>query len=175
MYEDLQIIKWPDPRLKKASAPVTAFDADLRALADRMFIIMRQAKGVGLAAPQVGVNIRLFVMNATGESADDHVYINPVLTEGSGSEEGEEGCLSLPTIYIQVVRDQTLKMTAQALDGSKIEETATGFVARIWQHENDHLNGVMLTDRMGPVAKMTFRKKLKEMEEEFKAKKKRRL
>lgn len=169
MYEDLHIIKWPDPRLKRASAPVTTFDADLKALADRMFVLMREAKGVGLAAPQVGVNIRLFVMNATGQPADDRVYVNPVLTDGSGSEEDEEGCLSLPTIYIQVVRDATLTMTAQDAEGNNVQETATGFVARVWQHETDHLNGVLLTDRMGPVAKMTFRKKLKELEEDYAA------
>ncbi len=167
MYDELQIIKWPDPRLKKASVAVTTFDDNLKTLSDRMFTLMREAKGVGLAAPQVGVNIRLFVMNATGQPEGDRVYINPVLTEGSGSDEDEEGCLSLPTIYIPVLRDETLTMTAKDLTGQPIAETATGFVARVWQHETDHLNGVLLTDRMGPVAKMTFRKKLKELEEDY--------
>ncbi|HEV7301185.1 MAG TPA: peptide deformylase [Tepidisphaeraceae bacterium] len=167
MYDHLTIIKYPDPRLKRIAKPVQQFDDDLRALVDRMFTLMRAAKGVGLAAPQVGVDLRLFVMNATGEPDGDRVYINPVLSEASGAEEDEEGCLSLPTIYIQVVRDVTLHMAAQDAEGKPFEEDATGFVARVWQHETDHLNGVMLTDRMGPVAKLTFRKKLKDMEQDY--------
>jgi peptide deformylase len=169
MYDQLKIIKYPDPRLKRTAKAVTAFDEGLRAIVDRMFVLMREAKGVGLAAPQVGLDLRLFVMNATGDPADDRVYINPVLTNGDGQDEDEEGCLSLPTIYIQVVRDVSLHMTAQDVEGKPFEEDATGFVARVWQHEHDHLNGIMLTDRMGPVAKMTYRKKLKEMEADYAA------
>src|SRR5215211_3289943 len=98
MYEDLQIIQYPDPRLKKASLPVEKFDESLKALAARMFQLMREARGVGLAAPQVGQNVRMFVMNHTGEPADDRVYVNPELVDAEGAEEGEEGCLSLPGI-----------------------------------------------------------------------------
>lgn len=167
MHENLSILKYPDPRLKRVAKPVTTFDADLQALVARMFELMRQAKGVGLAAPQVGVDLRLFVMNATGEPADDRVYCNPALTDGDGYEKDEEGCLSLPTIYIHVERDASLHMRAQDATGQFFDEYATGFVARVWQHENDHLNGVMLTDHMGTVAKMTFRKKLRELEEDY--------
>jgi peptide deformylase len=169
MYEDLKIILWPDPRLKKVSKPVEAFDENLRALVGRMFEVMRESKGVGLAAPQVGENIRVFVMNHNGEPANDHVYINPVLTEADGEEEGEEGCLSLPKVNINVWRNKTLKMSAQDLDGKPFEQTETGYLARIWQHETDHLNGIMLTDRMGPVARMANRKILKDLEEQYAA------
>ena len=169
MYEDLAIILWPDPRLKKVSKPVETFDDDLKALAARMLELMRAAKGVGLAAPQVGLNLRLFVMNATGEPGDDRVYVNPVLTDGDGDEESEEGCLSLPDIHINVVRFKQMKMTAQDLDGRPIEEAANGFVARVWQHEFDHLNGTLLTDRMGAVARMAARRTLKELEERYRA------
>jgi peptide deformylase len=167
MYEDLKIIKWPDPRLRKPSLPVQQFDESLITLTTRMFQLMREAKGVGLAAPQVGINLRLFVMNATGEPTDDRVVVNPVLSNGDGAEEDEEGCLSLPAIYVQVVRDLSLHLAAQDVHGNPFEETATGFVARVWQHETDHLNGILLTDKMGPVTKITYRKKLREMEEEF--------
>jgi peptide deformylase len=167
MYEDLKIILWPDPRLKKVSKPVEMFDPALKELAGRMFELMRAAKGVGLAAPQVGKNVRLFVMNATGEPADDRVYVNPVLTDGDGEDELEEGCLSLPDIHVNVVRFKQMKMTAQDLDGQPVEEAASGFVARVWQHEFDHLNGTMLTDRMGPVARMAARRTLKELEEKY--------
>jgi peptide deformylase len=167
MYQDLKIILWPDPRLKKVSKPVESFDPPLKELAARMFELMRQAKGVGLAAPQVGHNIRMFVMNATGEPQDDRVYVNPALTDGDGEEEAEEGCLSLPDIHTNVVRFKQLKMTAQDLNGRPLEEAASGFVPRVWQHEFDHLNGTLLTDRMGPVARMAARRTLRDLEERY--------
>jgi peptide deformylase len=167
MPEPLQIIFWPDPRLKRISQPVKVFDQGLRDLAARMFELMRENKGVGLAAPQVGQNIRLFVMNPTGLPADDLVYINPVLSDADGEEEDEEGCLSLPDIRIQVLRNKLMRIAAFDLDGKPFEQVQSGFPARVWQHEFDHLNGVMLTDRMGPMAKMSNRRKLKELEEQY--------
>jgi peptide deformylase len=170
MFEDLKIIFYPDPRLKKMSEPVKVFDESLRALAARMLELMREARGVGLAAPQVGQNIRLFVMNPTGEPGNDHVYVNPVLTDADGGEEeAEEGCLSLPGIHVNVVRSKHMRMNAYDLDGNPIEEVATGFIPRVWQHETDHLNGTMLTDRMGPVARMTHRRVLSELKEQYDA------
>ncbi len=170
MPDDLRVILYPDPRLKKKSAPVTVFDESLRQIAARMFELMREHKGVGLAAPQVGLNIRLFVVNATGRPEDDKVYVNPALSDADGDEEAEEGCLSLPDINVAVRRPTArVLMRAQDLDGNPFEEVGEGFVTRVWQHENDHLNGVMITDRMGPVAKLTYRKKLKDMEDDFNA------
>src|SRR3712207_4000244 len=96
--EDLKVILYPDPRLRKKSQPVTVFDDALRRVAARMFELMRVEKGVGLAAPQVGLNIRLFVINPSGKPEDDQVYVNPVLSGLEGGEELEEGCLSLPEI-----------------------------------------------------------------------------
>ena len=167
MYEDLKIILYPDPRLKKMSAPVTEFDEPLRLLAARMFELMREAKGVGLAAPQVGQNVRLFVMNATQQPGDDRVYVNPVLSDADGDEEQEEGCLSLPGIHVKIVRGRKVRMQAQDLEGKPIEEVAEGFTARVWQHEYDHLNGTLLTDRMGPVARMANRRILNELKEQY--------
>ena len=167
MFEDLKIILYPDPRLKKMSEPVTQFDERLRALAARMFELMREAKGVGLAAPQVGENVRLFVMNAAQEPGEDRVYVNPVLSDLEGEEEAEEGCLSLPGIHLNVNRGTQVHMRAQNLEGHPIEEVATGFMARVWQHEFDHLNGTLLTDRMGPVARMTHRKVLNDLKEQY--------
>ena len=167
MLSDLKIIFYPDPRLKKMSKPVTQFGQELRELAGRMLKLMRDAKGVGLAAPQVGRNIRLFVMNPSGEPGDDYVYVNPVLSDPDGMEEAEEGCLSLPEIHVKVVRNKRMRIQAQDLEGNAFEQTAGGFSARVWQHEFDHLNGILLTDRMGPVAKMSNRKKLKELEARY--------
>ena len=169
MYDDLQIILYPDPRLKKVSQPVEKFDESLKALAARMFQLMREHRGVGLAAPQVGQNIRLFVMNPTGDPKDDRVYVNPELTEAAGTEEAEEGCLSLPGLNARVVRDKSMRMRAKDLDGNDIDQVESGYIARVWQHEFDHLNGTLITDRMGAVAKMGARKMLRELEEKYEA------
>lgn len=167
MHNDLAIINYPDPRLRKMSKSVTAFDGNLRALAERMFELMRQDRGVGLAAPQVGLNLRLFVMNHSGKPEDDKVYVNPILSDATGEEEGEEGCLSLPDIHAKVVRALTLRIEAQDLDGKPFIETETGYKARIWQHETDHLNGTLIIDHMGPTAKIAAKKKLKQLEDDY--------
>ena len=169
MYDDLQIIDYPDPRLRKPSAAVQSIDASHKALAERMLTLMREHRGVGLAAPQVGVNIRLFVMNHSGDPKDDRVYVNPELTDAEGSDESEEGCLSLPGINARITRDKTIRIRATDLEGNPVDEVESGYIARIWQHEFDHLNGTLIIDRMGSVAKMTAKKTLRELEEKFKA------
>src|SRR4051812_10409314 len=109
MFEDLKIIHYPDPRLKKVSKAVETFDEELKQLAARMVELMREHKGVGLAAPQVGTNIRLFVMNPTGEPQDQRVYVNPILTvEADGDEEAEEGCLSIPLVNVKIIRSKNM-------------------------------------------------------------------
>jgi peptide deformylase len=169
--ETLKVIHWPDPRLKKPALPVKPdeFGEGLRALISRMFILMREDKGVGLAAPQVGVLKRVFVINPTGKEGDDQVYINPLLSDPEGSESGEEGCLSIPGVKAEILRDLKLTITAQDLDGKTFTQTEEGYVARIWQHEFDHLNGTLLIDRMGAVARMQARKKLRDLEEKWEA------
>lgn len=167
MDEPLKIVLWPDPRLKKVSKPVIQFDEKLAVLTRKMFELMRESKGVGLAAPQVGVNLRLFVMNHNGEPGNDRIYVNPVLLDPDGEEEAEEGCLSLPKVHVQMIRSKRMQIKAQDLQGNPIEQIEEGYIPRIWQHETDHLNGILLTDRMGPVARMTHRKILKELEEKY--------
>lgn len=167
MHQDLTIIHYPDPRLKKASATVEVFDESLRAMAARMLDLMKEARGVGLAAPQVGQNIRMFVMNPTGQPEDARVYVNPELSEAEGEEFAEEGCLSIPGLNVEVARSAKIRLKAQDLDGKPIDENLTSYLARIVQHEFDHLNGVMLTDRMGAVARMTNRRLLKDLEQKY--------
>ena len=169
MHEDLKIILWPDPRLKKVSVDVTTFDDSLKALTDRMFVLMREHRGVGLAAPQVGINLRLFVMNPTGNPEDDKIYVNPILSEADGEEEAEEGCLSLPNLTVNIWRAKTMVIEAKTVRGENFRESAVGYLARIWQHEFDHLNGTLLTHRMGPVAKLANRRLIKELEEKYAA------
>ncbi|MEM8873778.1 MAG: peptide deformylase [Planctomycetota bacterium] len=173
--EKVRVILYPDPRLKKVSEPVAddEFGPRLRTLVERMFELMREHEGVGLAAPQVGVNKRLFVMNASlkTENPDepDRVYINPVLSEPGGENEPfKEGCLSLPEINVNVTRPTALRIQARDIDGNEINETADGFITRVWQHETDHLDGILITDKMSPVEKMANRRKLRELEASFK-------
>ena len=164
----LKVLLYPDPRLRKTAEPVRTFDDELKDLVARMFVLMREEQGVGLAAPQVGVSLRLFVANHTGKPEDDRVAINPTLTDADGNEAGEEGCLSLPKIRAEIDRFQSLTLTAQDVNGQAYEATASGFEARVWQHEFDHLNGVMIIDRMPFSAKMAARKQLRQLEDDVK-------
>lgn len=169
MSPELKIIKYPDPRLRKVSQHVTVFDENLKELAAAMLRLMHATRGVGLAAPQVGHNIRMFVMNPTGEPADDRVYVNPSLSDAEGEEEGEEGCLSIPNITARIWRSKSVRITAQDLEGRPIEEASSGFPARVWQHETDHLDGTLILERMGPVAKLAARRVLRELTKEWEA------
>jgi peptide deformylase len=162
---DLRILHYPDPRLRRKAAEVKDFDASLAELAARMFELMKTAEGVGLAAPQVGVALRLFVMNATGEEKDRLVFINPVLDQLAGAAEAEEGCLSLPGINVQVKRAARARVRAFDLAGKPFTLEAGDLPARVWQHETDHLNGVLIIDRMGPADRIATRKVLKALEQ----------
>jgi len=166
-YTNLKIIFYPDPRLRKISPTVTKFDAQLNALAQRMFELMREEQGVGLAAPQVGVNVRMFVMNPTGEPDDDQVIVNPVLLDADGNEPDDEGCLSLPKIRTNVDRATSLRLKAQTVTGQPIDTVLQDFEARVVQHEVDHLNGILLIDRMGFTSRMGVRKRLRDMELDY--------
>jgi len=164
----LRIVKYPDPVLRRPCEEVVDFDQDLRALAERMFTLMYQARGVGLAAPQVGVPIRLFVFNPTGEPGEnENVCINPRLLGQEGLVVEEEGCLSLPNVICKVRRFAQVTLEAQDLQGAAQEFKAEGLPARILQHELDHLNGVLLIDRMSPVAKLANRRALRDLEEAY--------
>lgn len=167
--EALHIIKYPDPRLKQTAAPVERFDAELAAFVQRMIELMHAGRGVGLAAPQVGVLRRIFVANPTGEPSDNVVFINPELHDLTGSAEAEEGCLSIPQVYVQVKRATQCTIRAQHPDGTPFELKLEDFIARICQHEHDHLNGTLILDRMGPSDRIATKKRLKELEVEFAA------
>lgn len=166
----LSIVHYPDPRLREKCKKVTEFDQELASLSRRMFELMRGAKGVGLAAPQVGVPIRMFVMNATEDDKNNLVFINPIIRDKRDNAESEEGCLSLPGINVQVRRAAVCRIAAQNVKGETFEMEADGLVARIWQHETDHLNGVLIIDRMLPSDKIATRKTLAALEASFQKK-----
>ncbi len=162
--EQLTIIHYPDPRLRKVCEPITVFDEELAAFAQRMLELMHAGRGVGLAAPQVGVLKRMFVMNPSGEPGDDHIFVNPEIRDMHGNEEAEEGCLSIPEVYVNVRRAARCRIVARDLAGNPVELTGEGLTARVWQHETDHLNGVLILDRTGPGDRLKVRKKLRELE-----------
>lgn len=165
--EQLQIVKYPDPALRVKCARVTVFDAQLEVVARRMLDLMRAARGVGLAAPQVGLSMRMFVMNATGEPNDDLVIVNPEIHDLANYKEAEEGCLSIPDLHVQVRRGARATLRAQDVRGKSIELQAEELPARIWQHETDHLDGMMIIDRMGPGDKIASKVRLRELEAEW--------
>lgn len=167
----LQVILYPDPRLRKVCRDVEQFDEDLAALARRMLELMRQHDGVGLAAPQVGVLLRLFVCNPTGDPRDDHVYVNPRLTDLTGEGDREEGCLSIPDVNVTIRRPAACKMRAVDLQGRPFEEEGSDLLARCWQHECDHLEGRLIIDRMSESDKIANRKAIRQLEANHKPRK----
>ncbi len=160
----LRIVSYPDPVLRVRAEPIESIDETVRAVAERMIELMHEAAGVGLAGPQVGLPWRLFVTNAPDIDPVDRVFVNPRVTLGRGAIEAkEEGCLSLPGINVQVRRPVEAEVTATDLAGRPFTMQAEGMLARIWQHENDHLDGVMIIDRMGTMDRLATRKLLKGM------------
>lgn len=164
----LKIYTFPDEVLFKVSEPVEAFDDKLKALVDDMVETMLDAPGAGLAAPQVGVSKRLFVVN--GEYFDEpdtgFAVINPVLKSSSGKVMGEEGCLSLPGLYGSVRRANEVVIEAQDTDGNMVTHKLKEWPARIFLHEMDHLDGILFPERMRGLAKKTALKQLKRMAEQ---------
>jgi peptide deformylase len=145
------ILHYPDKRLRDPGKAVTRFDAELRTLVDDMAETMYAAPGVGLAAPQIGVPLRLFVIDvATGddEPSDLRTFINPEILEQVGEMRNEEGCLSFPGVHEQVDRAERIKVRAQHIDGTPFELEAEGLLAIAIQHEHDHLDGKLLVDHL---------------------------
>lgn len=159
----LEILKYPDPRLKKVAVPVESFDSKLHQLLDEMAKTMYGADGIGLAAPQVGESIRLFVIDlGPGENSKPklHEFINPVLSQGEGSISFEEGCLSVPGITEEVNRSKKITVHYQDRNGAKQVMHAEGLLAVAIQHENDHLDGVLFVEKLSLLKKRLIKKKL---------------
>jgi peptide deformylase len=165
---EFQIRIYPEPVLRKRAEPVERFDEELQAFVAAMFQRMRDSQGVGLAAPQVGHRLRILVLNPTGEPGDDLALVNPEIVERSGPQTTfEEGCLSFPSIYAEVVRPDRCRVQARDVQGEAIELELEGFPSRIVQHEYDHLEGVLLVDRMSPGDEVRNKAALEDLVEEY--------
>ncbi|HVG22043.1 MAG TPA: peptide deformylase [Blastocatellia bacterium] len=159
----LEVVKYGDPILTERAEEVTEFDAKLRKLVDDMFETMYGAPGVGLAAPQVGVLKRLFVMDcSSGKNKKQKVaLINPVIETEEGEQLGEEGCLSFPGIFFQVKRPARVVVRAQDTDGSEIKLDVMDLEARCVSHETDHLDGELFISYLSPLKRDLTKRKIK--------------
>src|SRR5438105_602949 len=166
----MKIVHYPHPALRHKSRAIKAIDKQLHLHIGGMMEAMYDAKGLGLAAPQVALPFQLLVMNITGDPAKpecEEVYLNPVIVERRGSIDDEEGCLSFPGLYQKIRRAKTIKIHAYNLKGQLVEKVMNDLEARAWQHEIDHLNGVLFIDKMGAIAKLTSRTAVKNFERVF--------
>ena len=169
----LQIRHYPDPVLKVPAVPVEIFDDSLRQLAADMAETMYAAPGVGLAAPQVGVSRRLLVIDCSARDEGPGLLsvVNPEILESDGELFEEEGCLSVPGYYANVARNERVKVRFQDLQGESRTLEAEGLWAVAFQHEIDHLDGILFVDRLSPLKKGMFRKKypkiLQQLEEQL--------
>ena len=157
--------KYGDPVLREKCEPVTVFDEELKRFVEKMFSIMKAARGVGLAAPQVGDTRRVFIIDLSEHDfdAEPMAFINPVIEKIEGEQPGEEGCLSFPGLYLEVPRPERLIVRYQDIDGKTQRVEAYGFAARAIQHENDHLDGVLFIDHLKPSERDMVAGKLKKI------------
>lgn len=165
---DLEIVKYPDPILRRVAKPIAEIDDDVRTKAGRMIELMYRDKGVGLAAPQIGWSARLFVMNPTGDPKDERILVNPVISAKSKEKaRSNEGCLSIPDVNGKIERSLQIRLEAYDLEGNEVVQDLEGFPARVCQHEIDHLDGILITDRLSPAEKTIAEPILRELSRKF--------
>lgn len=159
----LPIVKYGDPVLQKEGAAVENIDGQLAEFIKNMFETMYSAKGVGLAAPQVALSNKLFVMDVSAgkESKDRIVCINPQIVDSQGKVVSEEGCLSFPGIYFEVERPEIVTVSALDLNGKEFTFEASGYAARCVLHENDHINGKVFIEYLSPLKRDLIKRKIK--------------
>jgi len=167
----VHIVKYPHPTLRHESKPLKRVDAELRKIVDQMRELMYEHRGIGLAANQVDLPYRLFILNVSGDPEQqelEHVFINPVISRRSGGVvEAEEGCLSLPGIYAPVRRPAKCVISAYNMRGDEITLKLDGLFARAAQHEYDHLDGTVFIDRLDDTARAAVGEQVAALEAEF--------
>ncbi|HEV8643592.1 MAG TPA: peptide deformylase [Methylomirabilota bacterium] len=156
----LKVRKYGDPTLRRRAEPVGVITPEIRTIVADMVDTMYDEVGIGLAAPQVGISLRLIVVGDE-ETREARALINPVITEQSGQATAEEGCLSIPGIFAPVTRSAWVRVEALDLGGQTVKMDARGLLARVLQHEIDHLDGVLFIDRLDPVTRDRIKRKIK--------------
>lgn len=163
----LKILNFPHPSLRHKAVPLTSIDAKVKRIAASMIALMREHNGLGLAAPQVGLPFRMFIANIplNPEKPDEPaVFLNPVILDREGTVEAEEGCLSFPELYTKIRRARSVVVQAYDLEARLLELKLTNLMARVWQHETDHLDGKLFIDYVGIIGKLSTRSALAEFE-----------
>lgn len=166
----MKIVFYPHPALRHPAKPLTAIDKQVHLDAGLMLELMYEHKGLAVAANQVFLPYRIVVMNSTGDPLQrdkEEVLLNPVVLDRKGTIEGEEGCLSFPGLFQKIRRAKTVRVQAYNLRGEIVEKTIADLEARVWQHEIDHLDGILFIDKMGAIARLASRNALKEFEKDF--------
>jgi peptide deformylase len=159
------ITHYPAEVLAKKAEPVAEINENIRKLVEKMYELMRENRGVGFAAPQAGVSLRLFIISLDGSRESVQVFINPTVTPEGPLVTIEEGCLSVPGIYTKIRRYKNAKVTATGLDGKEFFDEGEDLYARALQHEYDHIEGITIINRLGSAAKIAHRKQLKKLME----------
>lgn len=164
-----EIKRFPETVLRKKAEPVTEIDGETRLLVDDMIETMHSAPGVGLAAPQIGISLQVIVIDTSvGEDLDAVlVLLNPEIVSQSGSSLMEEGCLSVPGVATELERFEKVTISGINLQGEEVEIEAEGLMARVFQHEIDHLNGSLYWDRLGKIKRELLKKEYKKMKSEM--------
>ncbi|MFH1422325.1 MAG: peptide deformylase [Planctomycetota bacterium] len=160
----MRLVRYPEPVLMKKSEEVEEFNDKLRHFAYKMFEVMYRHKGIGLAAPQVGILKRIIVINLTGNEDDEISLVNPIITKSTGSQIAEEGCLSFPGIFAKIERGEKITGNACNLLGESVDFEAHDLLARAIAHEVDHLDGILLCDKMSPTDKIALKTELRKLE-----------
>ncbi len=161
----MNVLIYPDPRLRNKAKEVTAFDGALKSIVDDMFETLDAHNGVGLAATQVNVDKRIIVMNLSRtDKPEKRVFINPEILSSHGSTKFTEGCISVPGIYEDVLRAASVKFKAQDIDGTVFEEDCEDLLSNCIQHEVDHLDGILYIDRLSSLKRQRVLKKLKKLQ-----------
>ncbi len=164
----MNIVTYPAEILREKAEPIEEINDDICRTADEMLELMYESEGIGLAAPQIGWSKRLIVIDVKDELGDEKVFINPALVNQEGTFLSDEGCLSFPDITGKVMRSETVEVVAFNLKGEKLKIKAGGLLGVVFQHEIDHLNGVLFIDKMTPGSSLANAKKLKEFERIYK-------
>jgi peptide deformylase len=171
----MELVYYPDPRLRDVSKKISTIDQDILDAVPQMFEIMYKARGIGLAGPQAGLGRRIVVANLTGDPKkkdEEQVFINPEILDRAGKLQEEEGCLSLPGMGAQIQRAEKVLVRYKDLKGKIVEREAEQLESRLFQHEIDHLDGILIVDKMTPADRKQWAPLIKELEEDFKANRK---
>ncbi|MDX2037297.1 MAG: peptide deformylase [Isosphaeraceae bacterium] len=166
----LRIVPFPHPALRYEARPVTRIDERLRSAVREMFDLMYEARGIGLAATQVAIPLRFFILNLTADPnrpEEEKVFINPEILKLHSSDEAEEGCLSFPGLYAKVTRPKRVRVRAYDLDAAEFEVNADELFGRAILHEHDHLEGKLFVDYLGAKPPKEVAEKIKEIEAGF--------